>query len=230
MIELINVSCSLKQTTILKDISYSFNKHRFYSIFGKSGSGKSTLLKCIVNLLPFDGKIKFHNKNIIDYNPADLRTSIIYLHQEPALLGHTVEDDIHTVFNLKTNRRKMFDRKLYLSYLEIFGYDEQFFKKKTDELSGGQKQIAAILRSIILQPDFILLDEPTSALDINTENQLISLLKQIKNTITVITVSHSVNLIKQSDIKILFKDGKLYKAFSTINETKIKQVLGEKYN
>ncbi|KAA0259101.1 ABC transporter ATP-binding protein [Deferribacter autotrophicus] len=230
MIELVDVSCSLSKKTILKGISYQFKQKQFYSIFGKSGSGKSTLLKCLVNLIPFEGEIKFHNKDITDYQPAALRTSIIYLHQEPVLLGDTVDDDLKIVFNLKINKEKNFDKNLYLNYLKIFGYDEQFLEKKTDELSGGQKQIAAILRSIVLQPDFLLLDEPTSALDINTENQLISLLKQIKDNIGVITVSHSVNLIRQSDVKILFKDGKLYKTFNEIDETEIKQVLDERYN
>lgn len=227
MIKLKNVNYKNNNTYILKNVNYQFDKKTFYTIFGKSGSGKSSLLKSIVNLINFTGEITFFDKNILDLPPQKLRSKILYLHQEPLLFGYRVIDDIKTIYNLKIHKGKKFDINFYLELLKNFGYDKSFLEKPIKELSGGQKQIAAILRAITLKPDFLLLDEPTSALDINSEQILIDLLNNIKKEIGIISISHSINLITNSDIQVLISNGTILSDYKKINETEIKKVLNE---
>jgi len=227
MIRLKNVIFESNGKLILNNISYTFFPNHIYVIFGKSGIGKSTLLKAIVNLLNYKGDIFFDDINSLSIPPQILRTNIIYIHQEPLLFGERVIDDINLVYNLKVNRNKKFDKDAYISFLKQFGYDESFLNKKINELSGGQKQIAAILKAMTLKPRFLMLDEPTSALDVESEQVLLRILQNLKTNMGLILISHSLNVIKDCDKQILFSKEGTLKVFEKMDENEIKKVLNE---
>jgi len=227
MIRLKNVIFESNGKLILNNISYTFFPNHIYVIFGKSGIGKSTLLKAIVNLLNYKGDIFFDDINSLSIPPQILRTNIIYIHQEPLLFGERVIDDINLVYNLKVNRNKKFDKDAYISFLKQFGYDESFLNKKINELSGGQKQIAAILKAMTLKPRFLMLDEPTSALDVESEQVLLRILQNLKMNMGLILISHSLNVIKDCDKQILFSKEGTLKVFEKMDENEIKKVLNE---
>ncbi|MGA1862156.1 ATP-binding cassette domain-containing protein [Deferribacter thermophilus] len=227
MIRLKNVIFESNGKLILNNISYTFFPNHIYVIFGKSGIGKSTLLKAIVNLINYKGDIFFDDVNSLSIPPQILRTNIIYIHQEPLLFGERVIDDINLVYNLKVNRNKKFDKDAYISFLKQFGYDESFLNKKINELSGGQKQIAAILKAMTLKPRFLMLDEPTSALDVESEQVLLRILQNLKTNMGLILISHSLNVIKDCDKQILFSKEGTLKVFEKMDENEIKKVLNE---
>lgn len=200
---------------ILENISFTFYSDKIYSIFGRSGSGKSTLLKAISGNIPFDGDIYLDGESVSEMKPEKHRVLINYLPQEPVLTGKTVKDSFDVLKKLKVHKGLGID----FEYLEKIAADLKLkngiFLQPVNQLSGGEKQRIALIRSLILRPRFILLDEPTSALDVYNEDIIFKFLEHIKGDIGIIIVTHSRNIILNSDVKILMdKNG--IKAFEDI--------------
>lgn len=104
-----NVSFDSEGKTILKDISLDIESGDFISVIGPSGSGKSTFLKLCSHLIsPNKGDIIYRGKNVMGYNPIDLRKSIAYCFQTPYLFGDTVMDNINFPFSIRNTKQ---DRK-----------------------------------------------------------------------------------------------------------------------
>lgn len=200
----------------LSDITFNFEKGKFYSITGPSGSGKSTLLNIIALLLSYDsGEYLIDNINVKEFN--DQKTSAL----RNTYFGFVVQDyellNSETVlFNIqlpayigKKSKFYMDERsKKLLRYLDI----ENIKDKKVMNISGGQMQRVAIARALMNSPKVILADEPTGALDYNNGLQVMNIFKDIvKNEdVTVIMVSHNQEFSKLADQMLVIKDGKLY--------------------
>ncbi|MFN6991422.1 MAG: ATP-binding cassette domain-containing protein, partial [Fervidobacterium sp.] len=213
----------------LIDIEYfSFQKGFIYSIFGRSGIGKSTLLKGIGSLTEYQGEI-FIGDSIIgkDLNVRESRKRVHYVRQEPRFLSGTGIDNLKYIFKLNENRNMRFDEDLAYMFADKLNIERELFYKDVKNLSGGERQRLSLIRSLIIQPEFILLDEPSSALDIHTEELLIKLLHEIKVEIGVIVVSHSTNFIVNSDKKLLLSDKKINFLDYEVNEDLIKKIIEE---
>ncbi len=192
---------------LLENCDYLFEKNKFYVIFGKSGAGKTTLLKAISNLFPFEGVIRLNDTNISEISPFEYRKTVLYMQQEPVLFPGTVIDNIKFPFNLKLNKDEKFSDENLNSYLNLMGFDKEILNKNAEKLSGGEKQRICLIRSLMLNPEFLLLDEPTSALDMGMESEIIKILKNIDTA--VIAVSHSKTLIEEADKAILLTERNL---------------------
>jgi putative ABC transport system ATP-binding protein len=190
ILEFSNVSFSNEGKSILKNLNIRVESGDYISIVGPSGSGKSTFLKLCNNLIsPSEGNILFNNKNVSEYNPIELRKKIAYCFQMPHLFGDTVMDSLSFPFKIR-NKKVDMDRIKYL--FSLFSMNEEFIDEKVLNLSGGEKQRIALMRTLMFTPEVLLLDEVTSALD--SENTLIveNIINKLNNEgSTVLWVTHN---------------------------------------
>lgn len=176
----------------LKDISFSIKKKEFISVVGPSGCGKSTILTILANILKkSQGEIKFNIKN----------PKIGYMLQEDSLFPwRTVLDNACLGLEIRKEKTEKNKNKV-IKLLKKYGLGE-FINNYPDSLSGGLKQRVALIRTLAINPDILLLDEPFSALDYQTRLSLSDDLKRIiKNeNKTAIMVTHDIGeAISMSD-------------------------------
>jgi putative ABC transport system ATP-binding protein len=136
------------------------------AIVGPSGAGKTLLLRSLAVLDRLDaGFVEWNGEPVRGRAVPHFRKSIAYLHQRPAFVEGTAEDNLRLPFSLHVHRGTPFDRPRVLSLLEQLGREESFLAKQARDLSGGEGQILALVRAIQLSPNVMLLDEPTASLD-----------------------------------------------------------------
>lgn len=188
----INYSYHTKEgeTEVLNDISFSLNEGEFVSIVGPSGCGKSTLLSIISGLIkPESGSIKLYGKEL-----KESTTNIGYMLQRDHLFEwRTIYNNVILGLEIQhmltaTAKKKAND------LLDLYGLDH-FANSRPSELSGGMRQRAALIRTLVLEPDILLLDEPFSALDYQTRLTVGDDIGQIikKERKTAILVTHDLS-------------------------------------
>lgn len=159
-------------------VSFSLAPGQTLGISGPSGSGKSLLLRTLVHLDPIQsGEILVRQKSLHRWEMPRLRQQVIYLPQQPAILEGTVEDNIQAMFQLKIYRDRSYSRPTVMADLAKFNRGKVFLKRAAQHLSGGERQILAVVRAIQLHPTLLLLDEPTSALDPETTQDFEALIQ-----------------------------------------------------
>lgn len=185
LLEINNISKTFNtlngEINAIKSISFDVNNEQFIAIVGSSGCGKSTLLNIISGLLEkTNGTIKFYKENPI----------IGYMLQEDALLPYlNILDNAMLGLSLKKIKTKEnieYTKRL----LETYGLKD-FIYKYPKELSGGMKQRVALIRTLAIKPDILLLDEPFSALDyqsrLSVSEDVYNIIKKEKKTVIMIT-------------------------------------------
>lgn len=184
-----NVSYRANDTMLLNNLNLSINEGDFISISGPSGSGKSTFFKLTSHLIsPVSGEIIYRNKNIMEYDPVHLRKKICLCSQMPYLFGDRVLDNLLFPF---LQRKLTINMDLINNYLSLLNLDESFLHKHPKNLSGGEKQRIAIIRSVAIKPDILLLDEVTSALDEANTSAVEELIKKLNsNGVTILWITH----------------------------------------
>ena len=192
------------ETPALIDISFSMNKGEFVAIVGPSGCGKSTLLSIISGLIePEKGLIKINGKYL-----RESTTNIGYMLQHDQLFEwRTIYNNVILGLEVQHMLSARSKEKAH-ELLDTYGL-KQFENAKPSELSGGMRQRAALVRTLILEPDILLLDEPFSALDYQTRLNVGDDIGQIirKEKKTAILVTHDLSeAISLADRVIIFSD------------------------
>lgn len=187
----------------LKDISLSIYKNTVTALIGPSGCGKTTLLRCfnrMHDLYPgnrYGGEIILDGRNILDKDVdlIDLRSRIGMVFQKPTPFPMSIFDNISYGLKLKGTRKKsvLSERvELALKQAAIWGEVKDQLFKSAYALSGGQQQRLVIARALAVEPEIILLDEPTSALDPISTAKIEELLEHLKESVTIIIVTHNL--------------------------------------
>jgi putative ABC transport system ATP-binding protein len=136
------------------------------AITGPSGSGKSVFMRALALLDPLDGgEVRWRGARIARATIPSFRRHVAYIRQRPALLDGTVEDNLRYPYTLHAYRDVRFDRVRAAALASQAGRASDFVDRLASELSGGEAQIAALIRVLQLEPDVLLLDEPTASLD-----------------------------------------------------------------
>lgn len=185
------------ETLALNELNLSIQKGEFVSIVGPSGCGKTTILSIISGLLKqSSGKVLVDGEE-----PKIKNTKCAYMFQKDNLLPwRSIEKNIFLGLEIQNKNTKE-NREYALDLLKKYGL-ESFAKKRPDELSGGMRQRVALIRTLALKPEILLLDEPFSALDFQTRlsvcDDVTSIIK--KEEKTAILVTHDINeAISMSD-------------------------------
>ena len=191
---------------VINNLSFSVEQGQLISFVGESGSGKSTFLKCLSGLeIPNSGFISL-NGEIINGDNVFVKPQnrkIGYVFQDYPLFPHlNIKENI--CFNLNDRYLKNFTKIIDLTNLN------SLLKRYPHEISGGEQQRVCIARSIIREPDLLLLDEPFSNLDANIKFSIRDeICKIIRDSeVTTILVTHDMNdAFNISDKILIFKDG-----------------------
>ena len=195
MIEVINLKKKFKDTEVLKDISFDVKDGEIAVVVGKSGAGKTTLMRCINGLEDFDsGELVLNGESIKNNNDMKkVRGKIGMVFQNFNLFPHmtVIENIIEAPVNVfgenKEEALKKANELLKMVDLADKGDNYPF------QLSGGQQQRVVIARACALKPDVICFDEPTSALDPESIQNVIDVIKKLKeNGMAIIIVTHDI--------------------------------------
>ena len=189
LISATNVSVFKNQKSILKNIDIKINKKDFITIIGPNGAGKTMLLKCLMGFYkPNFGEIQKQKKLKIGYMPQ----SINVFNTMPM-----------TVKNFITVRKKYDD----ISFNQVISEVDirQLVDKQLSVLSGGEMQRVLLARSLLNNPDLLILDEPAQNLDISGQLNFYKLIQEIysKRNISILMVSHDLHLVMVSTKKVL---------------------------
>lgn len=224
MLEVKNLVKKFDNSTVLNGISFKVNKGDVVAIIGPSGCGKTTLLRCL-NMIekPTSGDIYFENVKINDPHTdlSKVRQKMGMVFQQFNLFPHLTVSDNITLAPIKHKKlSKSSANKRMMSLLKMINLSN---KKDSypSELSGGQMQRVAIIRSLIMDPDIILFDEPTSALDPEMVDEVLNLIKMIADDgMTMLIVSHELDFVKKCANKFLFLEHGKVIFYGTLKELK----------
>lgn len=202
----VSLYMAVTNLVLLENISFDLQKGDFMAIIGSSGAGKSTLLRLLNRLVdPSSGTIHFENQNSKNLSPFTLRRQIVLVPQEPKLLGMTVQKALSYPLELLKLTPAQINSRIRDLMIQL-NISEDWLERKEFQLSVGQRQLVAIARGLIMQPEILLLDEPTSALDIGKANFLLKFLAELSknNRITILMISHQLELLKQYVNRVIF--------------------------
>lgn len=199
----------------LSDISFSADQGEYIAIMGESGSGKTTLLNILAALdTPTSGKILLEGNDVSKIKEKDMavyrRNNLGYVFQDFNLLNtFSIKDNIFLPLVLQKVPYKEIENRI-TPIARLLGIEE-ILNKYPYEVSGGQKQRAAIARAIITNPKLILADEPTGALDSKTTNEILDLFESInKQGQTIIMVTHSTLAASYASRVLFIRDGRIF--------------------
>lgn len=198
---------------VLQAVSIEIAHGERVAILGRVGSGKSTLLRLIARLYrPTGGKVLADGLDAEQIAPADWRKTFGYVGQDSRLFYGSLRDNV-------TLGRPHATTDELLNVLKLTGLDELVARhplgvglpvgENGSELSGGQRQLVALARSLIAQPRALLLDEPTSAMDTQTEAVFIEHLRQATAGQTLVVVTHRTSLLSLVDRIVIVDQGKV---------------------
>ena len=217
LIELKNVSKKFKDKTeeiiILNKISIKLPANKLVALTGPSGSGKSTLIHLLAlldtpeqgeyNILTSGNLFSYDEKQKSNYRKKNL--SIVF--QNFNLISDLTALENVMLPNLYLGEKKNNSLNLAKSLLKRVGLDNRLFHRP-GELSGGEQQRVAIARSLINKPKLILADEPTGSLDTKNADNILDVLKSIKDDKTlIIFATHNRSLVNKSDLELTISNG-----------------------
>ncbi len=201
--------------TALKNVNFSVEEGEYIAIMGESGSGKTTLLNIIAALdHPTGGRVILDGKDLSEIKESAMaafrRDNLGFVFQEFNLLDtFTLEDNIYLPLVLAGQMyRDMYQRLIPIA--ARLGITD-ILKKYPYEVSGGQKQRAAVARAMITKPKLILADEPTGALDSKASDELLRLFAEVNQLgQTILMVTHSVKAASTANRVLFIRDGEVF--------------------
>lgn len=199
----------------LKKVSFSVEEGEYVAIMGESGSGKTTLLNILAALdKPTGGIVKLDGWDFSKIKESAVaafrRDNLGFVFQDFNLLDtFTLEDNIYLPLVLA--RKHYTEMKQRLTPIAAQLGITELLKKYPYEVSGGQKQRAAVARALITNPRLVLADEPTGALDSNATEDLLWLFSEInRNGQTILMVTHSVKAASHAERVLFIRDGEVF--------------------
>lgn len=203
------------QVEALRDVNFTVERGEYVAIMGESGSGKTTLLNILAALdKPTEGKVYLKDRDLGKLKEKEIATfrrqNLGFVFQDFNLLDtFSLKDNIFLPLVLSGKKYPEMEKRLK-PIAEKLGI-EKLLEKYPYEVSGGQKQRAAIARALITKPQLILADEPSGALDSKAADSLMNLFTTINQEgQTIVMVTHSVKAASSAKMVLFIKDGKVF--------------------
>ncbi|MCL2579240.1 MAG: ATP-binding cassette domain-containing protein [Oscillospiraceae bacterium] len=216
-----DLQVSYPNKQVLKNICCEIPKNKITAIIGSSGCGKTTFLKSINRIVEeeggrLSGDIFIHGKRISEIPKEVLRKQVGLVFQSPLVFPFSVEKNMLYPLNYHFNFSKIEQKNRVKHSLQLTGLYEEIKQDLTiaaHKLSGGQKQRLSIARCLCIEPSVLMLDEPCSALDMKNTIYIEKLLVELKESVTVVIVTHNLSQAKRiADYVIYMENGELIEA------------------
>ena len=225
---------------IVDNFSFELNKGEILALVGESGSGKSMTALSIIGLLKKNavvgGVIDLDGTNLLELTKKERRSymgdDIAMIFQEPMTslnpvmrVGKQVEEMIKLhidAFDKRPSKKEMKDKVIEMFEKVDLPEPEKIYRKYPHELSGGMRQRVMIAMATVCNPKILIADEPTTALDVQTQEQILDLLKKIskENNISILMITHDLNVVADMADRIIVMNGG-----KKVEEGETKQVL-----
>ena len=231
-----NVSFSYNGVSTIKNINFEAEKGKITVITGKTGSGKTTVFNILLRLYkPYKGFVYIDDIKIDEYKKDTYYKNVSVVNQESFLFNMSIKDNLKMVCS---------DEKKYIEMCKKVGIHDliehlpkgynTILSDNASNLSGGQKRLLSLAKTLLTGSKILLFDEVTSSLDIKTTSKIIEVLKDLKNDHTIIIITHKKEVMKIADNLIMLNKGKIvctgtYKKLLS-NEYFNKLVANEKIN
>ena len=201
---------------ILKDVSFNFERGKFYTILGESGSGKTTLLSLLSALdEPKSGVIKYENKDIRNIGLEEYRRNKIgIIFQSYNLINYmTALENVFVAMGITDNNIPGNIEVIAKNLLQFVGIDKVKASRDVNKLSGGEQQRVAIARSLSTDVNLLFADEPTGNLNQEMSEEIVKIFKTLAHQYNkcIIMVTHSKEIADKSDEVLILKKGILKK-------------------
>ena len=198
----------LRTGTLVKavdDVSFAIEAGETFGLVGESGSGKTTTGRCLLRLIePTSGSVRFRGEEVLGFSRRRLR--------EARREMQIVFQDPYSSLNPRMRARQIVEEPLIIHRLgdraarqarvrelfQVVGLDAAHLSRYPHEFSGGQRQRIGLARALALNPSFLVLDEPVSALDVSVQAQVINLLMDLQQqlTLTYLFIAHDLRLVE----------------------------------
>lgn len=212
------------QVQALSNVSFSVEQGEYVAIMGESGSGKTTLLNILATLdRPTSGRVILGGKSLSDVSEKHLaafrRNNLGFVFQDFNLLDtFTLKDNIFLPLVLGGKDYKEMEQRL-VPVAQKLGITD-ILAKYPYEVSGGQKQRAAVARALITNPQLVLADEPTGALDSRSTDGMLRVFNEINlDGQTILMVTHSTKAASHAGRVLFIKDGEVFHQIYRGNST-----------
>ena len=197
---------------ILKDVSCTFERGKFYTILGASGSGKTTFLSLLSALdKPKTGKILYEGTDISALGLESYRRNKIgIIFQAYNLIPFmTAVENVRVAMSITENKLPEDQEEVAYNLLDYIGISKEKANRTVNRLSGGEQQRVAIARALATNVDLILADEPTGNLNEEMEEEVVDILKKLahEHNKCVVVVTHSTQIAEQSDVTFKLRKG-----------------------
>ena len=228
ILEIKNIDAAYDEAKVLFDVSMNIERNKTSVIVGKNGAGKTTLFRIIAGFMkPICGSVVFsineNSQNIVELPPYKISNlGLRYVAQDKAVFSDlTVKENLElAAYPTKDN-----------NWDQVFSYFPKLkilINKKGAYLSGGERQMLMIGRSLLSKPSILLLDEPMEGLAPGIVEGLIEVISKIKNKVTLLIVEQNIPVIcKLADKVFAIKEGRIINEFNDKDD--IKKATFEKY-
>ncbi|MCI9233726.1 MAG: ABC transporter ATP-binding protein [Bacilli bacterium] len=211
VLEFENVSFSYGNKEVIKDMNLKIIPKQITAIVGESGTGKTSIFNLILRLYQVDkGTILLDGKDIYEYKKSSYSSMISVVNQKPFIFNMSIRKNLDFVdkdIGHQIDACKRVGIHDFISTLPD-GYNT-ILREDATNISGGQKQLISLARTLLTKSKVLLFDEITSSLDPETADHITHLLKDLKKDHTIIMITHKPELMKQADRIVVIKEGKI---------------------
>ncbi len=210
-IEFQNVSFGYQKNSLLECLNFTIEPHEITAIVGQSGAGKTSILNLLLRLYkPIHGIITLDKTNIYDYSKEIYKTNVSVVNQKPFVFNMSIRKNLGFIDDNIEHQIEACKRVGIHDFIMSLpeGYDT-ILREDGTNISGGQKQLISLARTLLTTSEVLLFDEITSSLDPNSEKKIHKLLKELKKDHTIIMITHKPEVMKLADHIIVLHEGKI---------------------